>query len=93
MPLEVHTDWQMLAAYFKGIGVLVEEGLLDVDLVEKLFAGRIIAIWKKLFPEGLIHQAQLDEARKIVKDPLMHDHFEYIYNLMKQRAQHPSINS
>ena len=91
LPLDVHTDWQMLAAYFEGIGVLVEEGLLDVDLVEKLFSARIIAIWERAFPDELVDKAQrtryLDEVLKIVKDPQMHDHFEYLYNLMKQRQQ------
>jgi len=72
----------MLAAYFEGIGVLVQEGLLDVDLVEKLFAGRIIAIWEKIFPVGSI-----DEARQIIKDPGMHDHFEYLYHEMKHRQR------
>ena len=81
-PLEVHTDWQMLAAYFEGIGVLVQEGLLSVDLVEKLFSGRIIAIWEKIFPEG-----RIDEARNTIKDPTMHDHFEYLYHEMKQRQR------
>ncbi|MHA2300757.1 MAG: DUF4760 domain-containing protein [Candidatus Thorarchaeota archaeon] len=82
-PIDAHTHWQMLAAYFEGIGMLVARGLLDMNLVEDLFAGRIIAIWEKIFPEG----ATLSSARKITKDPKMHDHFEYLYHEMKQRQQ------
>jgi hypothetical protein len=86
-PLDIHTDWQMLAAYFEGIGVLVQEGLLGVDLVEKLFSGRIIAIWERLFPEGAVDQDQIQEARELIKDPGMHDHFEYLYHEMKHRQR------
>ena len=44
---EAWIDWQTLAAYFEGIGVLVRKGLLNIDLVEDLFSGRIIAVWEK----------------------------------------------
>ena len=74
------TDWQTLAAYFEGIGVLVRKGLLDLDLVVDLFSGRIIAVWEK-FSNNL----DVEEARKRRNDPKMHDDFEYLYHEMKQR--------
>jgi hypothetical protein len=55
---------------------------MEVNLVEDLFAGRIIAIWEKIFPDN-----KVEEARKLGNDPKMQDHFEYLYNLMKQREQ------
>ena len=84
MTREEHSDWQLLTAFFDGVGVLLDRGLLDISLVEDLFAGRIIAIWEKYSKV-----IDIDEARRIRKDPKMHDHFEYLYHAMKQHQQAP----
>ena len=40
--LDAYSDYQTLANFFEGIGVLVRRRLIDLDLVEDLFSQRII---------------------------------------------------
>jgi hypothetical protein len=39
---EVFLPIHQLALFFEGIGVLVQKNLIDVDMVESLFADRIV---------------------------------------------------
>jgi hypothetical protein len=80
---EAYADHLTLWAFFEGIGVLVKKDLIDVELVEDLFSGRIIWIYEHFI------QPSLEEIRKGADDPTQWDSFEYLYNTMKQRE--PSI--
>ena len=75
---------QTLATYFEGIGVLVKRNLIDIELVEDLFAGRFIWIWEHFgIPSASI-------VREQQNDPLLYDGMEYLYREMKRRQQLPA---
>jgi hypothetical protein len=84
--LDMYSDMQSMANFFEGIGVLVQRGLINPDLVEDLLANRIIWWWEKwrIISEG---------ARVNLGDPKLHDHTEYLYNIMKQRAQQSTVST
>ena len=68
---------ELVFNYYEGIGVLVEEGLLDVELVAKLMSGHIIPLWEKYSPLIL-------EARKQRGTPRVDDKTEYLYNMLRR---------
>jgi hypothetical protein len=78
--VDQYSDYQTFATFFEGIGVLVRRGLIDIDLVEDLFANRIIWWWETWQPIS-------DDARKATGDPKLHDHTLFLYNEMKKRQQ------
>lgn len=78
--LETAGRHQSLYTFFEGIGMLVKRKLVDIDLVEDLFAGRIIWYWEK-FGEWI----KFD--RKQSNDPQYGDSIEYLYYEMKKRQQ------
>jgi hypothetical protein len=78
--INIYSDIQSMSEFFEGIAVLVKRGLIDVDVVEDLLANRIIWWWDFFGPIS-------EDARKIVNDQKLHDHTEYLYNIMKQRQQ------
>ena len=42
----VYSDVQSMANFFEGIGVLVQRGLINIELVEDLLANRVIWFWE-----------------------------------------------
>jgi len=66
--------------FFDEIGVLLQMGLVDIDLVEKLLSGHAIRVWEKLKP-------LIDYRRKLRNDPRIAQGFEYLYNELKKREQ------
>lgn len=82
--IDIYSDVQSMSEFFEGIGVLVKRELIDVDVVEDLLANRIIWWWEFFGPIS-------EGARKIVNDPKLHDHIEYLYHIMKQRQQTSGI--
>lgn len=80
--LETWLNLQLLVTYFEGLGMLVKKGLIDIDMVDDLFAGRIKWYWEsgRVLWQG---------ARAGLGDPQLYDSVEYLYNALKQR-QHGS---
>jgi hypothetical protein len=76
----VYSDVQSMANFFEGIGVLVQRGLINIELVEDLLANRVIWFWELWRPIS-------ETAQPIIGDTKMHDQLKYLYNLVKQRAQ------
>ena len=72
----VHSLYQ----YFEGLAVLVEEGLIDIDLVKNLFSRRIIWFWERMEELSLF-------IRQHLKDPTQYDSLERLYYILKQREQ------
>jgi hypothetical protein len=70
------------ATLYEGIGVLVEQGLIDIELVDRLLHNTTIYFWEKMGPI-------FSEYRK--KQPSDHqpyyDSTEYLYNQIKNRAK------
>lgn len=77
-PNEVQISFGMVGSFFEGLGVLLSERLLDINLVQKMFM--VEAYWKKAEPivKGL---------RKQFGNPTLFEWFEYLYNETKIREQ------
>jgi len=73
----VQISFQMVSTFFEGVGVLLSEKLLDIKLIQKLFAVEIY--WKKTEP-------LVGELRKL-HAPQLWEWFEYLYNEVKKREQ------
>jgi hypothetical protein len=61
------------AVFFNEVGILLEKGLIDIDLVNSLFGGVIPRYWKKLKPF-------LESCRMEVKQPNLGRGLEYLGN-------------
>lgn len=64
-----------IAVVFEGLGVLLEQDLIDVKLVDSLFGPTLDALWEPIRP--LIHR-----MRESLKQPTFFSHFEYLYNTL-----------
>jgi len=74
--LEVSSRIATVFHYFEGVGVLVEEGLIDSKLVAKLLSASVIQCWEK-------YESVIREQRKLSGLPRIFDKTEYLYNEMK----------
>ena len=74
----IHLAIRTVSAYFDGVGALLHRKLIDIDLVDELYAVRMR--WEKIKPlvEGL---------RKHFNEPRLYEWFEYLYNEMQKREQ------
>jgi len=79
-PNEVQVSLQMVGTFFEGVGVLLSQGLLDINLVQKLF--NVGGYWKKIEPIVRELRRTLDASEK--------EWFEYLYNEWKKREQQAS---
>jgi len=76
-PNQVQISFQMVSTFFEGVGVLLSEKLLDINIVQKLFAVEVY--WKKTEP-------LIGELRRQLS-PKLWEWFEYLYNEVKKREQ------
>ena len=69
---------RMIGAFHEGIGVLLHRKLIDIGVVDELYAVRVR--WEKMKPliEGL---------RKHFNEPALYEWFEYLYNEVQKREQ------
>jgi hypothetical protein len=76
-PNDVQISLQMVGTFFEGLGVLLSEKLLDINLIQKLFA--VEKYWKKAEPI-------VKELRK-QSDASLWEWFEYLYNEVKNQEK------
>jgi hypothetical protein len=76
---EIWKHNHMLINFFEGVGVLVQEGFIDIKLVENLFSKRFNWYWETQMGPGV------EYWRKRLNDSNMYDSLEYLYNELKQR--------
>ena len=62
-----------IAILFEGLGVLLEQDLIDIKLVDSLFGPTLDALWQPIRP--LIYG-----MRESLKQPSFFSHFEDLYN-------------
>jgi hypothetical protein len=62
-----------IAIVFEGLGVLLEQDLIDIKLVDRLFGPTLDALWEPIRP--LIYG-----MRDSLKQPAFFSHFEYLHN-------------
>lgn len=77
---DVTVSFQMMGSFYEGLGVLLSEKLIDVNLVQKMFT--VDTYWEKARP-------LVFALRKQENKPTYYEWFEYLYNEMKKREQKP----
>lgn len=76
-----------VSSLFDGIGVLLQQDLIDISLVNSLFGSSVNLIWEKVRP--VIHG-----IRESGNQPSLFSHFEYLYNrLNSYRMDNPKTPS
>ena len=73
-----------LAAFYKGIGLLVEQNLVEVETVAKLLGGDLMPFWEKFKPIIL-------EFRVRLSQPGQFAYVEYLYDRVKDLKVIPSF--
>jgi hypothetical protein len=67
------TDITEIAVLFDGIGVLLEQNLIDIKMVDQLFGTTIYLLWNKIEPV-------IEAMRKGLNEPAFFAHFESLIN-------------
>jgi hypothetical protein len=67
------TDISLIAELFEGIGVLLEQSLIDIKMVDSLFGPTINLLWVRMKP---VRYAM----REGLKEPFFFSHYEYLIN-------------
>ena len=67
------TDITEIAVLFDGIGVLLEQNLIDINMVDQLFGTTIYLLWNKMEPV-------IKAMRKGLNEPSFFAHFENLIN-------------
>jgi len=84
-------DWQTVAAYFNGIGVLLKKGFIDISLVEELLVHSVAIAWVRMGP--IIKESRNDRetfSQSGGTNIGFYHGFEYLYNeLLKRDPQLP----
>ncbi len=73
-----------LSAFYKGIGLLVEQNLVEVETVAKLLGGDLMPFWEKFKPIIL-------EFRVRLSQPGQFAYVEYLYDRVKDLKVIPSF--
>jgi hypothetical protein len=76
-PKEGTTGVIQVAIVFEGLGVLLEQGLIDVKLVNSLFGPTLDALWEPMQP-------LIEWMRAALKQPFFFSHFEYLHNKLNE---------
>jgi hypothetical protein len=85
---EADDKQRSLAAYYEGIGVLVNRKLIEASMVDDLMSNAIINYWEKWAPV-------LREIRREYNYPQAAEWVEYLYSVIKPIAekQHPELKT
>jgi hypothetical protein len=67
------TDITQIAVLFDGIGVLLEQNLIDINMVDQLFGTTVYLLWDKIEPV-------INAMRKGLNEPAFFAHFENLIN-------------
>jgi hypothetical protein len=65
------TEITEVAVLFEGLGVLLEQNLIDIKMVDRLFGPTLKALWERVQPV-------LYAMRKGLNEPFFFSHFEYL---------------
>jgi hypothetical protein len=86
---DARASYQSMMSYYLGVSVLVEQGLIDIELVEPLLGRRLFRVWQA---SDFITQEVRKRTRIPWKQPL-YQPFERIANQMEQRLLKPATTS
>lgn len=68
-----------LFTFYDQVGILLRRRLIEFDLVSALLGNSARQLWEKVAPI-------IEEARVRSDDPLLYEHFEYLYREMTRRT-------
>jgi len=72
-------------AYFEDLGVFIEQGLIDIELVSRLGSENIILCWEKYSPIW-------EEYTRRTGSPYTYEYIGWLYNELKtKRHEVPSM--
>jgi hypothetical protein len=71
------TEAVEVAVLFEGIGVLLEQNLIDIKMVDRLFGPTLNSLWERMQP--LIYA-----MRKGLNEPFFFSHFEYLIKRLSE---------
>ena len=78
---EIAARYYAFVRYLEGIGVLVQDGMIDIKMVDKLLGRNIRMYWEKY--ESLTY----DMRKRYPYGSQISDHIEYLYNELKKQEQ------
>ncbi len=85
-PKSTLTGVTQVAIIFEGLGVLLEQNLIDIELVNSLFGPTLVSLWEPIQPV-------IQGMRKSLKQPFFFSHFEYLYDRLNEyRRDHPGAH-
>lgn len=70
------TDAAEAIGIFERVGLLLEQNLIDIRIVDRFFGGMVATMWEKLGPVVL-------GMRNGLRQPYLGMHFEYLYYRMR----------
>ena len=73
-------DYVQCATFFEGIGVLLQNRLIDINLVDALFGVPLKYMYERMKPI-------IEGNREQFHDQRVFENFEYVYNEMQKREQ------
>jgi len=80
------TGVTQIAIIFEGLGVLLEQNLIDIELVNSLFGPTLVSLWEPIQP-------MIRRMRETMKEPFFFSHFEYLYNRLNEyRKENPTAH-
>ena len=77
LPFENMTGVVQVSTLFEGLGVLLEKGLIEMELVDSLFGPSLDTLWEPIRPFII-------KARESLKQPFMFSHFEYLHDRLHE---------
>ena len=95
---EAWANWQSVASFFHGIGILVKKGLIEPSLLEELISPNVFMAWVVMGPVVKGFQMWVENSDVMLS---FHDYekeglsraykswsgFEYLYDLLKKREE------
>ena len=70
------TEVTEIAVLFEGLGVLLEQNLIDIRMVDSLFGPTLDSLWERMQPV-------LYAMRKGINEPFFFSHFEYLVKRLR----------
>lgn len=101
---EEWSNWQALASFFHGVGILVKKGLIEIEVLEELLAPTVLMGWVVMGPilkgfEGYIERDSVRtrfrdiEGLSVSKRFKSWSGFEFLYNELRKREEHPELKT
>ncbi len=75
-----YAAYMSLSAFFRGIGVLIDKELIDIDVVDELVGVITKRVWEKIRPIAEEHRERFDYSREA-------KWVEYLANRIMEREQ------